>query len=283
MGHSKASRAEPLRICGGKSIPWLAKTIGRMRLESDGLLKVDAGSLVGARANTPFGCGAVISIRDASVRCEVETVTANRAESAEDVTTVASNAICKNPGTAPIFDDGERQRTAVLVKELRAYHHARIAECDTFSPSVEEREPSGSPESLWVDESSRRRDGHGSHDEAGPEAPDLGKRRKGECCEHALPPTVFKHCLDEQSIHVANRKGAPGESGECRRIGSDGWRLSVGDEGDKNGAWDVCSEGTERAAEFDERAVTTVLEQARGDTGSWTAHKGTSTATIDLG
>lgn len=250
------------------------------------MVKVNAGSLVGARANTPVGRGAVVSVRDVSVRCEVETVRVNHAETVEDITTKTANTTCNRTGDGANFDAEEGQRTA-LAKESRAYHHPRTTEYDQNSPSVVERGTTGSPRSLRVDESNRRRIGHDSHNEGGAEAPGRVERQEeGHCVQAMPPPTVCnKRCLNKQITHVASRKGAPGDSSACDWARDDGRRLSGGDDDDKRDAWDGCSVRTETAAEFEEWAVTTVHERTRGDfepeqvgDGSWTAHEGTSTA-----
>ncbi|CAM9970595.1 unnamed protein product [Scytosiphon promiscuus] len=54
-------------------IPWSARVVQRIRLESTELVRVDG--LVGARVSgTLLGGGTVTAVRDVSVRCEVETI-----------------------------------------------------------------------------------------------------------------------------------------------------------------------------------------------------------------
>lgn len=257
-----------------------------MRLESDGLLKVNADSLVGARANTRVGRGAVISVRDVSIRCEVETVRVNNAETIEGVTTESRKATYDRTGDGANFDAGEGHRT-LLAKDARTCQHSRTPEYDSCAPSVVDGGPT-IPESPCVDGSNRRRDGHGGHSEDGAEASGRVKRQEEECCKHEAPsPTVSERCLNERIIHVASREGAPGDCGAYHRVGDCGRRRSGDDDEDdvKSDAWDGCSVGTERAAEFDEWAATTAMERTRGDlepgqngAGNWSAHEGTSPA-----
>lgn len=237
-------------------------------------MKVDAGSLVGARAHTAVGWGAVISVRDVSVQCEVATVSSNKAETGVgDLTVKPTSTSYNSTGDGTNFDAGEGQRT-VSGNDAGEHH-------PVLSPSVVERGPTGSSGSLWEDESNRRRDGHGGHNEDGAEPPDRRKRQE-EGFEHSTPPpTVFKSCLNERVIHVASKKGPPGESGAYGQVGDDRRRLRSSDDSDEWNDWEGCSEGTERAAELDGWAATTEHGRTREDftpgqigAGSWTALEG---------
>ncbi|CAM9967401.1 unnamed protein product [Hapterophycus canaliculatus] len=69
------------------SIPWSAQVVKRIRLESAELVRVDG--LVGARVSgTLLGGGRVTTLRNVSVRCEIETVVS---DGSLDGTVVASS------------------------------------------------------------------------------------------------------------------------------------------------------------------------------------------------
>lgn len=277
-GNSKASSAQPLPERCGSSIPWLAKTVGRMRLKSDGLVKVDAGSLIGATANTPVGRGTVISVRDVSVRCEVKTVRVNDEHSIGEVTARTTSTRYDSTGDGTNFDAGEGQRT-LSANDTRGYHHVRPTAYDSFSSSVVERGPTSSPGSLSEDGSNLPRDGRGGHNEDSAEAQRRGKRQP-EYCEHVLPARTVG--LHERITRVATKKGPPGEkSGAYCQVGENGRKHGCDDDIDESDAWDGCSEGTEKAAASDEWAATAAHERTRDDfepeqvgAGSWTAHEG---------
>lgn len=253
-----------------------------MRLESDGLLKVDADSLVGARAYTPVGWGAVMSARDVWVRYEVETVRTHKSEAGVgELTAGTTSTTYSSTGDGANFNVDEGQLT-VLGDKTGGSHHARTTDTDGFdgvSPRVVEQRATGSSGSLWEEEINRRTNESGDQNEDGVEPPDRRKRQDEGNEDEQRPPTVFKSCLNERVIHVASRKGPPGESGAYCQVGDDDGRTGSDD------ALEGCSEGTERAAELDEWAAATEHGGTRENftptqvgAGSWTAHEGTSTA-----
>ena len=248
-----------------------------MRLESDGLVKVDGGSLVGARANTSVGCGAVISVRDVSVRCEVETVGANDAGMVGKAAANITSSTHDSTGDGTNFDAGEEQQTLLLANESRCCYHARTAEYDGLPPSVLERSSTGTPGSVSEAESTRPRDGH--------EVPDRGKGQE-ERCGHAMPSrAVPRRFLGEYVTLVGSNNEPPGEKGACWQVGGDDRRTRDGDGDGESDGWDGCSERTERAEEFGEWATTTAHGRTRQDfepqqvgAEGWTAQEGTLTA-----
>lgn len=254
-----------------------------MRLESDGLLRVNADSLIGATARTSLGPGRVIAVRDVSIRCELETVTANKIETVT-VTQKAGDTTYNGTGDETDVDAAQRQ-LGTSVKETKAYRQSRTTKNGIFTPGVMQRGLFSNPGSEVFNE------GHGT------EAISRAKRR-GEGHEdgnhgqieqrddHAMASSGGpERCLDKRVVHLASRQGVPGEKSGARRwvAGDHSWDNDGDDDDENNYARDDCSVGTEKAAGFDEHATIAVNENTQGDfgpehigAGSWRTHDGAS-------
>lgn len=246
-----------------------------MRLESGGLVKVDAESLVGATARTPQGEGRVIAIRDVSIRCQVETVTVSKAETV----TVSKRAgeTRYNEETSDETDIGAAERQlATSVNESQACLHPSITKHDICNAGVMDGGLASSSgrdvcNNRWINE-------------RGTEAASRAKRRSDghEDGEHGQ--------IDHRGDHVMDSSGGPDRCLNERVPAeeSDALRWVAGyhgseNNGDDDGAWDDCSVGTARAAEFDDYSDIAVNERTQGDFGpgqsgggSWNAHGGAS-------
>lgn len=274
--------ARPPPIRRERPIPWSAKAIGRMRLESDGLFRVMADSLVGARARTPHGKGRVIAVRDVSIRCEVETLTTvNKAKNKAKTVTASEKAgetTYKTPGDETDVDTAERH--VLPMNETQVYFQPRTTKNDISTPGVmkgglasrrvrgllyEDRNVCGSNEGGTEATSRAKRRGEGHEDDR--------HGQKEQWGDHATAASGGpERCLHER---VPDE-----ESGALRCIaGYHSWENGGNDDDARND----CSVGTERAAEFDDYAEIVINERTHGDyglgqvgAGSWSAHGGAS-------
>lgn len=256
-----ACASQPLSRRCEPPIPWSAKAIGRMRLESDELLRITTGSLAGATARTPLGPGVVVAARNVSIRCEFETETRNNDETATS----------SRHATKSAFDTGDGQ-LLTSTKDIQA--------CRLPSRATEHDEGSrGSQGNLSVDDCNGRSVGHG-HNEGDTESPSRvvasderhehgNHGQEQQWGNHAMVlPKAPKRCTVGRVAHGSSWQGATRGSDWCPWVtreescgGSADHDVQYSDD------WDGCSTGTKGAARFDRNAMASANERTRGDWG----------------
>lgn len=271
--------AGPLPIHCEQSIAWSAKAVGRMRLESGGLVRVNADSLVGATARTPQGEGRVIAVRDVSIRCQVETVIANTATTTTVTKRAGETRYNEEGGVETDVRAGERQ-LATSVNETQACLHPLATKHDTSNAGAMDGGLASSPgrdvrSNRWINE-------------GGTEAASRAKRRSDghEDGERGKLEQRGDHAMDSSggSDRCLNERVPEEKSGALRYIaGYHSWEKDVDDDDVR----DDCSVGTARAAEFDDSAEIAVNERTQGDlgpgqsgVGSWNTHGASSQGTV---
>lgn len=224
------------------SIPWSVKAIGRIRLDSDELLRVTTSSLAGATARTPLGPGVVVAARNVSIRCEFQTETRNT-----DETTTSSRHVTK---FASDTGDGQLSTSA---KEIKAYRHpSRATEHDEGNASVDERygQSIGRGHNEGNTESTNR-----------VVARDRQEEQRGKVLRKGP-----ERCTAGRVVHGSSLQWAPGGSDPCPRVTREESCGGSADHDDHNSDdWDGCSTGTQGVAPFDRNTTASANERTRGD------------------
>lgn len=248
-----------------------------MRLESDGLLQVKAGSLVGSTARTPKGDGKVIAVRDVSVRCKVETVSVNKAKTVR-LTKNAGEVTCNETGDETDVHALKRQ-LAMSVNETQTCLQPCTIKHGISTPGV----MGGLASSLGRDLFHEDRDVFSTRrGKGGEEATSRAKRRsEGHGGDK-------NRQIEQRDDHAMSSSGGPerclnGLVPEVKRgalrwvAGNDSWA----DAGDDDDVQDDCSVRTETAAQFDNYTEGAVNDRTQGDfgprqagAGSWNTHSG---------